>query len=79
MTRKEEKELTRRMLLVEDPVEMKCDPGTEILVGTTPDEDNDEDKAGHHHRNKPDHHRAPNVHVLGVGEVSSTPVPGRRR
>jgi len=80
MTRRQKRELTRRMLLVEDPVEMKCDPGTEVLIATTPEEDAAEkEEAGTRHRQQhADQHRAPNVHVLGVGEVA-TPVPARRR
>ena len=80
MTRKEEKELTRRMLKVEDPVEMKTEPGTEVLVGTTPKEDAEElaarGKEGHH--DHPDLHREHKVHVGGLGAVA-TPVPTRRR
>ena len=63
MTRKEEKELTRRMLKVEDPVEMKTEPGTEVLVGTTPKEDAEElaarGKEGHH--DHPDLHHPPSL------------------
>ena len=71
MTRK----LDKRMLAVEDPVEMKTEPGTEILVAATPEEhaEDADDETGlrdRHGETPADRlHRKTDVHIRGVGEV----------
>lgn len=71
-----ERKLAKRLVSVADPIEMKTEPGTEILIGTelTPDDDTEEDDRGDWERVST---RTPaaaprrdgNVHIRGFGEV----------
>jgi len=75
-TKKEERDLQRRMLAVEDPVEMRTEPDSEVLVAATPEQhaEDADDETGQRDRDgeTPAHrlHRNTNVHIRGVGEVS---------
>jgi hypothetical protein len=77
VTRQERAELERRMLAVEDPVEMKTEPGTEILVAATPEQIAEDEQAfdadtRHLHDATPAAamRRTGNVHIRGLGEVT---------
>lgn len=77
-TKKEQKKLDRRMLAVEDPVEMKTEEGTEILVAATPEEiaadnaalEEEDDRRPHSETPGGSLRRRGNVHIRGIGEVS---------
>jgi len=76
-TKKEQAELDRRMLAVEDPVEMKTEEGSEILVAATPEEVAEDaaafDADTHHLGDATPAQamrRSGNVHIRGVGEVN---------
>jgi hypothetical protein len=68
--------LDRRMLAVDDPVEMKTEPGSEILIAATPEEhaEDADDETGIRDRDgeTPARRliRESSVHIRGVGEVA---------
>jgi hypothetical protein len=75
--RQARKELDRRMLAVEDPVEMKTEPGTERVIPATAEEiaeDAQSFEEDVHHLGDATPagamRRKANVHIRGVGEVS---------
>lgn len=62
-------ETEERLLKVEDPLEMKTEPGSEILVPATPEE-LAEDLRGHHEMHTKRH--MDDVHIRGLGQVTPT-------
>lgn len=71
-----DRELERRRLAVEDPIEMKTEPGTEILVAATPEEhaEDADDETGARDRDGETPaqrlRKKREIHIRGVGEVS---------
>jgi len=70
-------DLERRMLAVEDPVEMKTEEDSELLVPATPEEVAEDEAAFdadvHHLRDETPAgamRRRTDVHIRGVGEVN---------